>query len=99
MKFFYKQLNINRQSGFGENDKKLINDVINFSANDIVFHVNNNKHSRIFFIRNQEKLVINLWIKSLLSGVFTSSGLKSNKKLFRQYKLKSAKFYLPISID
>lgn len=99
MKFFYRKLKINKQSGFGENDKKLINDIINFAANDIVLHVNNNKHSRIFFIRDQEKLVINLWIKSLLSGVFTSSGLKSNKKLFRQYKRKSAKFYLPKSVD
>lgn len=57
---------------------------------------NNRNPSFMFFERKKSKFVFNYWIKTLLSGFATSTGLKSNNKLKRADN-KARKFYnMPI---
>ena len=52
----------------------------------IIKNKNVNRKSSVFFIRNRERSPINYLIKILMSGVNSSIGAKSNKKIMRQYK-------------
>lgn len=68
----------------------------NFAANTFV--VRNNNKSRVgnvFFIRNRDKSAINYLIKIALSGMASSVGAKSNKKMIRKYKQELEKRKLP----
>ncbi len=94
MRFKYNDLAVKLDSSNQFKNHALLN-VINFAANDLVLHKKNNNSAKVYFVRDQEKLVINLWVRSILSGLFTSTGLKSNKKYYREYKQTKEKYYLP----
>ncbi len=49
----------------------------------------------IFFERDREKFVFNYWVKSQLSGIFTTLGLKSDRTYRREYEKIAKQFSLP----
>jgi hypothetical protein len=95
MNFYYRDLKVNMLDKQDTMRKKLSLAFINFVANKFVIHPNNDKRSNIFFIRDQEKFVFNYWIKTMMSGVLTSVGVKSNKKYKKEYKQLKKQYTLP----
>ncbi|MBV4359653.1 AsmA family protein [Pinibacter aurantiacus] len=55
----------------------------------------NNKNSKTFFVRDREKFVFNYWVKTCLSGLLTSVGMKKNKKYLKEYNSNKEKYSLP----
>ncbi|WP_461115712.1 hypothetical protein [Spirosoma jeollabukense] len=43
-------------------------------------HKKNQQEARIFYDRDQKKFILGYWIKSIVSGVLVSVGVKANKK-------------------
>ncbi|MDH7462737.1 hypothetical protein QEG73_15700 [Chitinophagaceae bacterium 26-R-25] len=61
----------------------------------VLIKKSNNKNSRTFFVRDREKFVFNYWVKTCLSGLLTSVGMKKNKKYLREYNSSKEKYSLP----
>jgi hypothetical protein len=99
MQMFYHNLKI-RFLRNGEDIKKTFsNSVISFLANSLIIKKNNKSRTgNVFFIRNRDKSAINYLIKIAMSGMASSAGIKSNKKMLRRYKKELEKRNLP-SID
>jgi len=101
MKFYYHDLKIKILKN-GELEKKsFLTSMATFVANKFVIHTNNSsRDGRVFFIRNRERSIFNYWLKMTLTGVASSAGAKSNRKLLRKYKQEiKKKQLLPISLD
>lgn len=61
----------------------------------IIRNKNEHRTASVFYIRNREKSPINYLIKILMSGVNSSIGAKSNRKVIRQYKKELRQRNLP----
>ena len=66
-----------------------------FFAGLIIRNKNTKKTGSVFFVRNRDRSSLNYLIKIAMSGVTSSIGVKSNKKLIRQYKKELEKRNLP----
>jgi hypothetical protein len=95
MQFFYHNLKINLQDQKDTINKRLSMAFVNFVANSFVIKEKNENRSSIFYIRDREKFVFNFWIKSVMSGILSSAGIKSSKKYHKQYKKLSKQYQLP----
>ena len=51
---------------------------------------------RVFFIRQRDKSAINYLIKIAMSGMASSVGIKSNKKMMRKYRKELEQRNLPL---
>jgi hypothetical protein len=101
MKFYYHDLKVKILKN-GELEKKtFLTNMATFVANNFVIHTNNTtREGRVFYIRNRERSIFNYWLKMTLTGVASSAGAKSNRKLLRKYKKEIKKNKLPpISLD
>jgi len=95
MQFNYRDLKITLLNHQDTLSKRLSLSFVNFVANSFVIKSNNKKQSSIYFERDRERFVFNYWIKTFLSGVLTSAGIKSNKKYYKQYKQMKNQYSLP----
>jgi hypothetical protein len=95
MQFYYHDLKIHLLNHEDTLNRRLSLAFVNFIANRFVIKTNNHKHSTIFFVRDQEKFVFSYWIKSILSGILTSAGIKSNRKYYKQYRNMKYHYTLP----
>ena len=69
---------------------------LTFFANTFIIKNQNKKNtSSVFFLRNRERSPVNYLIKILMSGVNSSIGAKSNRKVIRQYKKELRQRNLP----
>jgi hypothetical protein len=101
MKFYYHDLKIKILKN-GELEKKtFLTSMATFVANKFVIRTNNTEHEgRVFFVRNRERSIFNYWLKMTLSGVASSAGAKSNRKMLKKYKGEINKRQLPpINLD
>jgi hypothetical protein len=94
MDFYYKGLRISVIDKIHPEKKQLKSRVINFLANTILRN-SNNSQSVVFFERDLEKFVFNYWVKTSLSGLMTSVGIKRNRKMLKQYNKVRSKYSLP----
>ncbi|MFD2935195.1 AsmA family protein [Spirosoma flavum] len=95
MRFFYSGLKL-RLLGHADTTRKSI--LIRFE-NFIVGKVlrkKNQQMARIFYDRDQKKFIFGYWIKSIMSGVLVSVGVKGNKKYHANYLKLSQQHSLPI---
>lgn len=93
MNFKYHDLSVQLDSNERIKSPIMLN-LINFTANDFLLNKHNSKPSFVFTERNNERYVFNLWIKSIISGIFTSTGLKSNRSYHKKIKRNREKYYL-----
>ncbi len=70
----------------------------NFAASTIL-RKNNARDARIFYDRDQKKFIFGYWIKSLVSGVLVSVGVKANKRYHANYLKLSQQHVLPSEDD
>ena len=95
MRFDYRDLKIQLLNPEDTLSKRLGLSFVNFVANSFVIKSGNKKPSTIFFMRDRERFVFNYWMKSILSGVLTSAGIKRNGKYENQYRKMKKQYPLP----
>jgi hypothetical protein len=70
--------------------------LLNFAANSfLIKNKNTHRTGKVFYLRNRDRSSLNFLIKMVTSGVTSSVGAKSNRKLTRQYKKELRKRNLP----
>ena len=95
MQFNYHDLKIALQNREDTLNKRFSMSFVTFVANSFVIKSKNRKRSYIFFVRDREKFIFNYWIKTILSGVLTSAGIKRNAKYEKEYEKMREQYTLP----
>jgi hypothetical protein len=96
MKMYYHDLKIRVLKNSDEKKKTFFNSVISFLANSLIIRKKNESRTgNVFFIRNRDRSAINYLIKIAMSGMASSVGAKSNKKMLRKYKRELERRNLP----
>ncbi|MES1220012.1 MAG: hypothetical protein ABUT20_31205, partial [Bacteroidota bacterium] len=87
MKMYYHDLKIKFLNNGTEIKKGFLTGLKTFVANSFVIrNKNSSRKGRVFFLRNKERSSINYIVKIAMSGVASSVGAKSNRKILRRYK-------------
>lgn len=96
MQLFYRHLKVEFLKNGNEQKKDFTTRLTSFLANKLVIKTNNSRRlGRIYYPRDRERAVFHYWIKIALSGLASSTGTKSNRKLMRKYKRELRKSQLP----
>ncbi len=94
MNLYYNNLSVKILDPTNEKKKNLKLSVENALAGSLVSSANK-KTSLVFFERDREKFIFNYWIKTFLTGVLSSAGIKKEKKYIKQYKKLNKNHPLP----
>ncbi|MEP6701099.1 MAG: hypothetical protein ABJA85_07280, partial [Bacteroidota bacterium] len=87
MKMYYHDLKVRFLKNGDETKKSFFAGLISFIANSFVVKKNNTSRTgQVFFVRKRDRSAINYLIKIALSGMASSVGAQSNKKMMRKYK-------------
>jgi hypothetical protein len=96
MSMFYHDLKVRFLKNGNETKKTFLTSLITFIANSFVVRSNNKSRiGKVFFIRNRDRSAINYLVKIAMSGMASSVGAKSNKKMVRRYRKELDKRNLP----
>jgi hypothetical protein len=87
MKMHYHDLKIKFLNKGSEIKKGFLSSLKTFVANSFIIK-NKNAHrtGRVFFLRNRERSVLNYIVKITMSGIASSVGARSNRKILHKYK-------------
>lgn len=86
MKMYYYDLNAQMLSKGDSSAKTFVTKSISFFANRIVHTKNRRGTGDVFAERDPEKGFVNFWVKIVIGGVLTNSGVRTDKKQQRKYK-------------
>jgi len=87
MKMFYHDLKIKFLRNGDETKRSFMTSLITFVANSFVIRNNNRSRTgKVFFLRDRERSAVSYLIKIAMSGIASSVGAKSNRKIIRRYK-------------
>lgn len=87
MKMRYHDLKIKFLNNGSEIKKGFLTGLKTFVANSfIIRNKNRSRTGRVFFLRNRERSSLNYIVKIAMSGIASSVGAKSNRKILRKYK-------------
>jgi len=96
MKMYYRDLKIQYLDKGEERKKTLKAKLISFLANSLILKHNNRKSfGEVYVERLRERSVFNYWVKMILSGVVSSTGVKSNNKQSKKYRKSIRKLMVP----
>jgi hypothetical protein len=95
MNFHYQGLKVKLLDKHDPSKKHFLLSLENWVANSFVLRKTNTRGSRIFFMRDKEKFVFNYWIKTIMNGMLSSVGIKSDRKYLKQYKKAQELYVLP----
>ena len=96
MRMYYKGLTAQYLNKGNAEDKTLKTRLINFAANNLILKSKNQKgFGKVYAERKLEKNIFNYWIKMVLSGVISSTGVRSNKKQDKKYNKSIRKLKVP----
>lgn len=96
MSMFYHDLKVRFLKNGNETKKTFLTSLITFIANNFVVRSNNKSRiGKVFFIRNRDRSAVNYLVKIATSGMASSVGAKSNKKMVRRYKKELQERNLP----
>lgn len=85
MNFHYNDLAIQILDKKEPKRKKFFLSIENWLAN-LLLRDKNKKQSLVYFERDRKKFVFNYWIKTSMSGLMTSVGVKRNRKYYKKWK-------------
>ncbi|WP_336516821.1 hypothetical protein [Pollutibacter soli] len=94
MNFYYANLKLNLLNKKDPEKKTLITRLENGLANLLIRNSNQGTTYMILSERNQEKFFVTFWVKSLVSGMMTTAGIKKDRKYKKTYKLKKEEWKL-----
>jgi hypothetical protein len=87
MKMFYHDLKVRFLKNGDEAKKSFLNGLLTFLANSFVIrNKNTSRTGLVFFIRMRDRSAMNYLIKIALSGMASSIGAKSSKRMMRKYE-------------
>ncbi|GAB2558677.1 AsmA family protein [Spirosoma areae] len=95
MHFHYNGLKVRLLNHVDTTRKSLLLKFGNFIIGKVL-RKKNEADSRIFYDRDQKTFIFGYWIKTLMSGVLTSVGVKGNKRYHDNYLKLSQQHTLPI---
>ncbi|WP_080057892.1 hypothetical protein [Spirosoma aerolatum] len=98
MQLHYKDLKIHLLSPADTTKKTLLTRFKNFVVGQVI-RKKNEADSRIFYDRDPQVFIFGYWIKTMLSGVMTSAGVKRNKKYHDSYLKLSQQRPLPAELE
>ncbi len=95
MKMYYHGLDFQYLDKGSEIKKTFKTKLISFLGNLLTHKNNSSGTGKIYSERNPEKGFANYWIRILLSGTLTNTGIRSNKKQEKKYREGIKKFDVP----
>jgi hypothetical protein len=96
MKMYYSNLRIQYLNKGSDSIKTFKTKLITFLANEILINRNKKRgYGAVYTERNKERSFINYWLKIALSGVKSSTGVKTNNKVEKSYKRRIKKINVP----
>ena len=99
MKMFYKNLKFRILKNGKDEKQPFMTRLLNYVANNFIIRKNNSSRTGwVFALRARDRSAINYLLRIALSGMSSSTGYKSNKKMYRRYQHELEKKGLP-SID
>lgn len=99
MKMYYDDLNaVYLRKGDSANTNILTKSV-SFFANRIVHTRNKFGSGEVYAERDPEKGFVNYWVKIVIGGVFTNTGVRTNNKQEKKYKKSIEKYKVPAIPD
>ncbi len=96
MNFPYRNLKIKFLNKKNTGKSNIVKGFTTFVANSFVVKTKNQEQSSIFYVRDSEKFIFNYWVKTLLSGILSSAGVKSNKKYEQLHRELKSTYSLPV---
>lgn len=96
MHLFYRDLKV-KLVQFGESQTpKILLAIASFVANNLVIRTNNKgRKSLVYHERLRDRSVFNYLVKMTMSGIVSGVGVKSNRRILRQYKKDLERLQLP----
>ena len=91
MKMYYHNLKLRLLKNGDSTSKSFLTGLLNL----IIKNKNTSRTGNVFYIRDRDRSAINYLIKIAMSGMASSVGAKSNKKMLRRYKKELEKRNLP----
>lgn len=100
MNFHYRNLRIKMYNKKDTTKRGLIPSLETFAAN-LILPNKKSKSSLIYFQRDREKFVFNYWIKTQVSGILSTMGIKKDKKYKKLLNENLQRFHLspPLNPD
>jgi hypothetical protein len=96
IRMYYKNLKIDYNGQGDASKKSVIEKLITFLANDVLLRRNNqSKTGAVYTERDREKGFLNYWIKMILSGAMSSTGVRSNRSTEKKYKKTTKRLHVP----
>lgn len=95
MRMLYRDLKLEMLNKADQEKRTFATKAISWLANLIVRRDNFKKTGTVFTERIRERSVFNYWIKIVLSGALTNSGIKKNSKQEKKYKKSVRKINVP----
>ncbi len=96
MKMYYTGLKVKFLGNGADSSRNFKTRILTFLANDLLIKRNNRKgYGMAFAMRDHSRSFANYWLKILLSGVISSSGIRSNSKMERTYQKELLKMKIP----
>ena len=95
MKMYYSDLNAQYLIKGDSTKGNVVTKSVSFFANRIVHTKNQRGMGKVYAERDPEKGFVNYWVKIVIGGVFTNTGVRSNKKQERKYEKGLVKFDVP----
>lgn len=96
MKMYYSGLKIRYLNKGNDSLNTFKTRLITFLANDILLRRNNRKGTGMaYFERNPERSFVNYWLKITMSGVISSTGIRSNRAVEKKYLRGLQKLHVP----
>jgi hypothetical protein len=86
MRMYYEDLNLVYLNKGDTGNKTWLSKLISFVANRVVHTKNKKGIHEVYAERDIEKRFVNYWVKIIISGVLTNTGIRSDKKQERKYQ-------------
>jgi hypothetical protein len=85
MKMYYSDLNAQLVKHGDSINRNFVTKSVSFLANRIVHTKNKRGIGHVYAERDAEKGFVNYWVKIVIGGVLTNTGVRSNKKQDKKY--------------
>jgi hypothetical protein len=95
MRLYYKDLKVNILDKSNQQRKTIVTRLANFVANLLIDKKNAQKTGTVFAERVREKGFLNYWVKIVLSGALTNTGIRKNSKAEKKYRKAMKKDQVP----
>ena len=95
MKLYYRDLKVNILDKENQQRKTLGTRLMNFVANLLIDKKNAQKTGTVFAERVRERGFLHYWIRIVLGGALTNTGIRKNKKAEKKYRKAMKKDHVP----